>query len=301
MSLLHSKNVGAILRCYQGKPELVDNAVTLALASVDRMLSVQVGNRPFISRVEILIPMDEGYAEKDCGETAGKLRKAIAERSWKGVVFVSEVRHGDIFVGLLNYGTAKLLRAGCDYGVILSKEAEAYFTTEAAEDLVHAAEAGALAMGLAITELTQSIMQGRIANTFAMWHLMSLMQVGGFDLRSAKPKKEAPIKSRAEAWDQGKLFYAYDNAGVEEIVPLIRLTRTFGPCVAPIFPRGDGVKVWKAPDPVTDPDGYVRHVNKMGTKFIRQSYYAVSEHTDPELSFLKGGVMESYRHADYIK
>lgn len=296
--LLDSKKVGALLRCFAREPNLVDNAVALAVASVERMLSVQVGGRSFVSRVEILVPTDDAYAEKDCGETAPKLREVIRAKGWKGV-FVSEVKYGDIFVGILNYGTAKLLRAGCDYGIVLSKEAEAYFTNEAAEDLVTAAEAGALAMGLAITELTESIMQGRIANTFAMWHLMSLVQVGCFDARSAKPKKDAPIKSRAEAWESGKLFYAYDNAGVEEIVPLIRLVRTFGPCIAPVLPRGNGVKVWQAPDPKTDPEGYARHVNKLGTKFIRQSHFAQVENTD--LSFLMGGVMPSYRHPDYIK
>lgn len=300
MSLLHSKNIGALVRCFARESGLVDNAVHLAIASVERMLSVAIEGRAFVSRVEILIPMDPDYAEKDCGETAARLRETIKAKNWKNV-FVSEVRHGDIFVGILNYGAAKLLRAGCDYGIILSKEAETYFTVEAAQDLIQAAESGALAMGLAITELTESIMQGRIANTFTMWHLMSLIQVGGFDLRSAKPKKEAPIKSRAEAWEKGKLFYVYDNAGVEEIVPLIRLIRTFGPCIAPILPRGEGVKIWQAPDPATDHEGYVRHINKMGTKFVRQSYFAVSEQTDPEMSYLKGGVMDSYRHPDYIK
>ncbi len=300
MSLLHSKKIGALLRCFAREAALVDNAVTLALASVERMLSVQVGGRPFVSRVEILVPMDDAYAEKDCGETAPKLREAIKAKGWKNV-FVSEVEKGDIFVIVLNYGNAKLLRAGCDYGIILSKEAEAYFTAEAAEDLVAAAEAGALAMGLAITELTESIMQGRIANTFAMWDLVSLLQVSGFDLRSAKPKKDAAIKSCAQAWDSAKNFYVYDNAGVEEIVPLIRLVRTFGPCIAPILPRGEGIKVWRSPDPNTDPEGYRRHRDKMGTKFVRQSYFAQAEGTDPELSFLKGGVMPAYRHPDYIK
>jgi len=298
--LLHTKKVGAIVRCFARETALVDNTISLVLASVERMLSVSVSSRPFVSRVEILVPMDEAYIEKDCGATAPKLRETIKDKGWKDV-FISEVRHGDIFVGLLNYGAAKLLRAGCDYGIILSKEAEAYFTAEAAEDLVTATEAGALATGVAITELTESIMQGRIANTFAMWHLMALMQVGGFDLRSAKPKKEAPIKSRAEAWDSAKNFYAYDNAGVEEIVPLIRLVRTFGPCVAPILPRGEGVKIWEAPDPKIDQEGYTRHVNKLGTKFIRQSYFAQAEGTDPEMSFLKGGVMPAYRDPDYIK
>lgn len=298
--LLDSKKVGALLRCFAREPNLVENVIALAVASVERMLSVQVGGRLFVSRVEILVPVDDAYAEKDCGQTAPKLREIIRAKSWKGV-FVSEVKHGDIFVGILNYGMAKLLRAGCDYGLVLSKEAEAYFTTEAAEDLVAAAEAGALVTGVAINELTESVMQGRVANTFAMWHLMSLVQVGCFDARSAKPKKDAPVKSQAEAWDGVKNFYAYDNAGVEEIVPLIRLVRTFGACIAPVLPRGDGVKVYRAPDPDVDLEGHIRHVNKLGTKFVRQSYFAQAENTDPEMSFLRGGVMVSYRHPDYIK
>lgn len=296
--LLHTKKIGALVRCFARESGLVNNAVELALASVERMLSVKIHGQNFVSRIEILVPMDPDYDERDCSETAAKLREAIAKRQWKGV-FVSEVRHGDIFVGLLNYGMAKLLRSGCDYGVILSKEAESYFTLEAAEDFIGAAESGALVAGLAINELTESIMQGRIANTFSMWHLMSLVQVGCFDLRNAKPKKEAPIKSRAEAWDSGKGHWNYDLAGVEEIIPLIRLMRTFGPCIAPVLPRGDNVRVWKTPDPSEDAEGYTRHINKLGTKFVRQSHFAYQEHTD--LSFLQGAVMPAYQHPDYIK
>jgi hypothetical protein len=293
VSFLNNKKVGALLRCFAREDGLLDNAVALALASIERMRSVSVGDLLFISRIEVLVPVDPAYAEKDSGKTASVLRTAIAERGWKDV-FVSEVSHGDLFVGVLNYGLAKLLRAGCDYGVILSKEAESYFTTEAATDLIAAADAGARVCGLAIAELSESICHGRIANTFAMWHLLSLAQVGFFDPRSAKPKLDAPIKSRAEAWAHGKNFYVYDNAGVEEIIPLIRLVRTFGPCIAPIIPRGAGVPVWKAPDPVADPAGYERHINKLSTKFVRQSYFAVCEHADPEMSFLRGGVMEAY-------
>lgn len=296
--LLNTKKIGALVRCFARESGLVNNAVELALSSVERMLSVKIQNWAFVSRVEILVPADPDYAEKDCGETAAKLREAITKRSWKGV-FVSEVKHGDIFVGLLNYGMAKLLRGGCDYGIVLSKEAESYFTTEVAKDLLQAAEAGALVAGLAINEFTESIMQGRIANTFSMWHLMSLVQVGCFDLRNGKSKKDTPIKSRAEAWGSGKGHWNYDLAGVEEIIPLTRLMRTFGPCIAPILPRGDNVLVWKTPDPSKDPEGYERHINKLGTKFVRQHHFADQEHAD--LSFLQGAVMPAYRHPDYIK
>ncbi len=299
--LLDSKKVGALLRCFALESRLVDNAVALALASIERMLSVSVQGRQFVSRVLILVPMDEAYTQKDCGETAGKLREAIKARGWNKSVLVHEVRHGgDMFVGILNYGMVKLLRSGCDYGIVLSKEAEAYFTSEAAEDLVSAVEAGAKVAGLAITELTESVMQGRITNTFAMWDLEALGQAGNFDFRNAAPRKEAQIKSVAEAWDSGKNFYTYNNAGVEEIIPLIQLVRMFGSCIAPILPRGGGVRIWKVPDRNVDPDGHLRHVNKLGTKFVRQSYFAVLLGIDPEMSFLKGGIIPAYRHPDYF-
>ncbi len=298
--LLNTKKVGALLRCFAREPKFLASTLEVTLASIEKMLSVKVSGMPFISRIEVLVPRDESYVEHDFGGTAASLRQAIASRSWKNV-FVTEVKHGDIFVGLLNYGMAKLLRGGCDYGVVLSKEAESYFSVEAAEDFIRAAESGALVAGLAINELTESIMQGRIANTFSMWHIMSLIQVGCFDLRNAKQKKETPITCRAEAWDAQKGHWQYDLAGVEEIIPLIRLMRTFveQPCIAPILPRGDGIKVWKAPEPQVDPEGYTRHVNKLGTKFVRQSHFADQENAD--LSFLQGGVMEAYRNVDYIK
>ncbi len=299
--LLHTKKIGALLRCFAREPDLVDNAVNLALASVERMLSVKIHGQNFVSRVEILVPMDPDYDERDCGETAARLRKAIANHGWRDV-FVSEVEYGDIFVGLLNYGMAKLNRGRCDYGIVLSKEAESYFTTEAAEDLLQAAEAGALVAGLAIDELTESIMRGRIANTFAMWHILSLAQVSGFDLMNAKPKRESPFKSSAETWDPIKGYSHYTLAGVEEIKPLIELIRQrkrVGPCIAPILPRGDNVRIWRAPDPLQDPEGHERHLNKLGTKMLRQAYFAKS--SDADLDFIAGGVMPAYRNPGYIK
>lgn len=296
MSLLKNRKVGALLRCFARTPEQVDGAVAQTISSVHTMLKVKVGDDPFVRRVEILVPLDQSYGDCDCGQTSGKLRDAVLTSGLEHV-YVNEVSHGDIFVGVLNYGIAKLLRAGCDYGVILSKEAEAYFTAEAAQELVTAIEGGAKVTGIALNELTESVMQGRIANTFAMWDLMALMQVGGFDWRSAKPKKDSVIVTRAQTWDAKKGLSAYDLAGVEEIVPMIRMVRTFGPCIAPVLPRSGGV--WEAPNPTTDPIGYERHVNKLGTKFVRQNHFADQEHAD--LSFLMGGVMEAYQNPNYIK
>lgn len=287
--LLHNKKVGALLRCFARSSEQLDTTIENTMNSIRRMQAVEVADRRFISRIEVLVPMDPHYAEMDCGETAERLRSCIKQEDCPNV-FVNEVEHGDIFVSILNYGIAKLLRSGCDYGVIFSKEAETYFTPETVEDMLLAAEKGARAVGVAISELTESVMEGRIANTFAMWHLMSLVQVGCFDHRNAKPKKNAPIVHRAEAWQpDNKNFWSYDLAGVEEIIPLIRLIRTFGPCIAPLRPRGEGIPVWKTPDPRTDYEGWVRHTNKIGTKFVRQSYFAGQENVD--LSFIKGGIL----------
>lgn len=301
MSLLHTKKIGALLRVFAKKPELVAGAIEQTLALAEKFATIAVDGQPIVRRIEVLVPRDESYADVDCGETAAALRAAIESLDWaNGRVFVSEVRHGDLFCGILNYGMARLLRAGCDYGIVASKEAGSYFNQETAETMVRAAEAGARAIGLAITELEQSIMEGRIANTMAMWHIESLMQVGGFDLKSAKPKKNNLTAHKVQAWDKSREepLWAYDLAGVEEIIPLVRLVQTFGPCIATLLPQGEGVQRYVVPDPVTNRAGYERHLNKMGTKRERQTYFANSE--DADLTFLKGGVMEQYRHPEFF-
>lgn len=299
--LLNSKKVGALLRVFAKKPEFVSGAVAQTLELAEKFATIKVDGQPVVRRIVILVPRDESYGDVDCGETATALRTAIESLDWaKGHVFVSEVRHGDLFCGILNYGMARLLRAGCDYGIVASKEAGSYFNQATAEAMVTAAESGARAIGLAITELTASIMEGRIANTMSMWHIESLMQVGGFDLRAAKPMKNNVIVHKVQAWDKSRdePQWSYDLAGVEEIIPLVRLVQTFGPCIAPLLPQGEGVQLYVVPDPTTDRAGYERHLNKMGTKRERQTFFANSEGAD--ITYLKGGVMEAYRHPDYI-
>jgi hypothetical protein len=296
MSLLDNQKIGALLRVFAKQPEFVEGAVQQVLELAEKFLTVSINGKPVVSRIEILIPRDESYTDVDCGETAEAIRIAIKDLYWaKGRIFISEVKHGDIFCGILNYGMAKLLQRGCTYGIIASKEAKSYFNQETASDMVAAAEAGALAIGVAITELTESILQGRITNTMAMWKIIPLIQVGGFDLRSAKPKKDNVIIHRVQAWDATKdvPMWAYDLQGVEEIIPLARLTNIFGPCIAPLYPRGEGVQHYIVPDPAIDKEGYLRHCNKMGTKRERQTYFALSEGVD--LTFIAGGIMEAYR------
>lgn len=299
--LLDNKKIGALLRVFAKKPELVLGAVEQTLELAQKLAAVMVSGRRMIRHIEILIPMDKRYADVDCGVTASALRKALALCDWAdGCVFVSEVRVGDIFCGVLNYGMSALAAKGCAYGIVASKEAGSYFNTETAAVMVKAATDGALAIGVALSELSESIMQGRIANTMAMWEIPSLQQFGGFDLRSAKPKKDNVIIHKVQAWDKSREtpFWEYDLAGVEEIISLCRLVDMFGPCIAPVLPQGEGVQHYIIPNPTTDRAGYERHLNKMGTKRERQTFFANSVGAD--LTFLMGGVMEGYRDPQFF-
>lgn len=282
--------IGLILRVFSPKVEQVANNVALVRGMVEKAIEVSV-----FDRIDILIPADSRFDDSDCGKTAPALRKEFSGAS--DLIFISEVTRGDIFCGLLNYGVAFQSRHGIDYSMIMSFGVQSYATPETFSAMLKAVEDGALVVGVAVDELSESIIDGRIANTFAMWHNISLLSVGGFDLRAAKPRKDDRLAKYLRGWSReqedkignGEVFYHF--AGVEEIIPLIRMTDTFGKCIASIVPQG-AVKEWIAPNPVEDPEGYARHIKKLGTKFERQAAFAALEGSD--LSFIKGGVMDAY-------
>lgn len=287
---LSEKTGGLILRVYAHKEEQIPERINMikeAIASARRMT---MDSEQFIRRIDILVWADKSYKDSDCGKTASILREELREE--KGV-FVSEVMHADIFCSILNYGVVHQLRKGIDYSMIASSEAFTYMTPEIMFDMIEAARNSALAIGVAINELSESILEGRIANTLAMWHNESLMTVGGFDLRAAMPLNErSAFYMKGWSKDEGVVYYPL--AGVEEVIPLARMIQTYGPCVAPLVPRGNGVKQYMAPSPITHYDLWMRHISKMGTKFERQSALLASIGAD--LSYIKGGVMEDYRH-----
>jgi hypothetical protein len=96
-----------------------------------------------------------------------------------------------------------------------------------------------------------------------------------------------------KGWHQRQGEVNYHLAGVEEVIPLARLVDTFGPCLAPIRPRGKGVQQYRVPDPKIEPDLWLRHVSKMGTKLERQTALLAMVGYDP--TFLAGGLMPGYR------
>jgi len=288
---LSRKKVGMILRVYATKAEDVPNRAAMIEKAVVAARKATVDDKSLVSRIDVLVWIDQNYKDADCGQTAEALRQKF---SGEKNLFVSEVAHGDVFCGILNYGVVHQLRHGCDYSLIVSAEAFSYMTPETMEVMVDAACSGARAIGVAINELTQSILEGRIANTFAMWHNESLMTIGGFDLRAAKPISEFTTHyMRGWSEEKGDNVY-YHLAGVEEVIPLARLAETFGPCIAPILPSGEGVQRYQAPDPAKQPDLWFRHISKMGTKLERQSAHLAAIGCD--VSYIRGGVMSEYRH-----
>ncbi|MFA5099213.1 MAG: hypothetical protein WC461_03345 [Candidatus Paceibacterota bacterium] len=284
------KKVGLILRVYAAKEDQITARAMMIEKAVAAAREATVDGQQLIRRIDVLVWSDKNYTESDCGQTAAALREKF---SGEKNLFISEFFYGDIFCGILNYGIVHQLRHGVDYSIIASAEAFSYMTPETTEAMVDAACSGALAIGVAINELTQSILDGRLANTFAMWDNVSLMTVGGFDLRAAKPANDS-VAYFMRGWSPEKeenVFYHL--AGVEEVIPLARMVETFGPCLAPILPRGEGVQHYQAPDPAVNPELWQRHIAKMGTKFERQCALLASIGIDP--SFLKGGVIPEYR------
>jgi len=294
---LARKKVGMILRVYATEENHIPDRVAMVEEAVVAARKATVDGRQLIQRIDVLVWADKDYVEADCGQTAGKLRKKLRGEP---NLFVSEVTCGDLYCGLLNYGISHQTRHGVDYSIIVSAEAFSYMTPETMSDMVDAACKGARAIGVAIKELTDLILAGSIANTFAMWHNESLMTVDGFDLNAAKPlvgSWDSTIRSINGFNEQENRVVTYHLAGEEEVIPLARMIRTFkkfGPCIAPILPRGKGVQRYQAPDPVKNPDLWLRHISKMGTKAQRQAILLALVNAD--LDFLKSGIMPEYRH-----
>jgi len=283
---MNERKVGLLVRGFARRSQDVPDRVAMMRELIAKARAADVAGFPFIKRVDVLVwaSQDEYPDQCDCGELAPALRELYRDDRR---VFVHEVRTGDLFCSLLNYGIAKQLRAGCDYSVIASAEANAYWGSDVPTQMARAAGAGARAIGVAINELTESVLAGRIANTMAMWHLESLVTVGAFDLRAQKPRNDQEARFMRGTGRDGTARM-YHLAGVEEVIPLARLVDTFGPCIAPIVADDEHLR-YRLPDAQADPEGYEAHLAKFGTKLERQIAFLSS--VDSDLSHLHGGVM----------
>jgi len=281
------KTIGLLLRVFAVKESDIPKRIEMIKGFIDRAQAINIQGKPVFRKIDVLVWMDQRYELRDCGKTADAMRKALHYEN----VRVHKVEHGDLFCATLNYGIAI---QKTDYSMIASAEARTYLNQATMERVVQALCDGARVSGVAINELTQSILEGRIANTFAIWHRISLITAGGFDLSAAMPyDMELAYFVRGYNEQGNKVFY--HKSGVEEMIPLAELVKNWDACIAPVLPcQDDGTEVrYEEPNAVTQPELYERYVSKMGTKWKRQIINLLSVNCDD--SHLKGGVMEAYR------
>ena len=283
MSIKDTKRFGLLLRTFATKQEDVMNRVD----AIEEM-ALRADLLTLFSRIDVLVWADKRYPDSDCGGTVSALNENTMFRACRRV---HNFESGDLFCGILNYGIAKQMRDRIDYTMIASTEAIDYLNDVNVDSMLVALEHGARATGVAINELTESVMAGRLANTMCMWDTVALMSVGGFDFRAAKPMNDKNAHYLRGMSPEGKEVY-YPLAGVEEVIPLARLVDTYGPCLAPILPWG--VARYQLPDPALQSELYARHMKKFGTKLERQT--ALLSSVGYDLSYLAGGVMPEYRN-----
>lgn len=296
LKLLERNRVGALLRVYAYTPEAVWGQVSSAVETLRRLLTLRTGGRPTFNRIDFLVSSDPNFEDTDCGLTTERLREMVRAEFPDAPVNVFEIKRGDIYCMLLNYGIANQLEDRIAYSMVLSHLAGSYATEETVNGLLSAMYKKARVAGVAIDELAPLVHKGYLMNTFAMWHNKSLMTVGGFDLLAAKPALEhAHKKEKVTGWSEKKAArhgdgtVEYHVAGCEEIIPLTRLVQFFGKCIAVVEPKGEGME-WKEHDSAADPRAYHRHLAKVATKEERQRRMAATQGVD--LEFIQRGLME---------
>lgn len=249
------KKIGLLLRSYAKKEEDVPSVVERALKSIEHASKLRDRSyRTLFSSILVLVPRDY-----DCGLTADLIREQIARRDFSTRVMVAKT-DGHHSCGTLNSGINFLeSRENLDYAVIISNKAIEALTTDAMEAMIEAFDHGAKVVGVAVDELQDVVLEGRIQNTFAGWDVKALCEVGGFD----------------------------SEKGVEEIAPTVRLVRQYGPCIAVLNPNEK-----PALDIRKTADGDARHKEVMTTKIARQLEEA--QRVGADFSFIKSGIMPGY-------
>jgi hypothetical protein len=266
-----------LIRAFSQKPELVAQTVKSVVDTVLLASELQIAGSLWFKNILVVIPLDGRYQQHDCGNTASALNDQL-EHIEDTRVSIEIVQSGDNFCGTLNFGVRKLVAAGSDFVTILSHGARDYLTDEIAYKIGFALSKGAKVVGVALDELSESVKQGRVANTFATWDARALIEVGGFDIRASQS-------------DSGDVN-VNSVAGVEEIIPSIRLVRKYGRCIAVV--EASSKHKWIAPALATDPTGYTAHNDKMISKLRRQQIRAGEIGED--LAMLEQAVMPTLPH-----
>jgi hypothetical protein len=181
------------------KAEDVSDRVAKVLKNARQALDV-AAEFPELRFVKIVVAEDY-----DCGKTLPSLTSKIkADQNLAAHVEVLGVR-GYHSCEVLNLGL-RAFSAEATHALIVSGKAMPYFTAKDLRKINSAFAKGAKVAGLAVAELRDIVLSGRIQNTFAAWETATLHEAGMFNSAN----------------------------DVEEIQPLVRIVRKFGRCIAPI-------------------------------------------------------------------
>ncbi len=249
-----SKKYGLLLRSYAKKACDAEDVAERAMMSVIRGYYHHTNDgADTFEQIVVLVPRDY-----DCGDTAGIIRKELEKEGLtdRAIVLAPQGHHS---CGVLNAGIELLEGEGIERAVIISNKTITALTNQAMNAVSIAFEHGAKVVGVGVDELEEIVRAGRVQNTFAVWDIKALMEVGGFD----------------------------SDGGVEEIVPSIRLVRKYGQCIAVLVPSETStLNIRKSPD------GEARHKEVMDTKLARQQTEA--DRLGADLSILTDGLMALY-------
>lgn len=248
------KKFGIILRSYAKNEKDLDVAVFRAIKSIAyaRELRNENTDETFFSEIVVLVP-----ACQDCGSTALKILDGVDHLKAPPVAVMSV--DGNPSSDVLNSGIELLSDLGINYATIVSHKAMNALTIQNMDAIVEAFNNGAKVVGIALAELHDIVMQGRLQNTFCCWDIEALQDVGGFD----------------------------SKIGVEEITPLVRLIREHGTCVGVLAPSQT-----KPLDISKATDGIQRHEKIMQTKIERQLQEL--QRIDATFETIQSGIMPGY-------
>lgn len=296
-------NIGVLLRTYSPRYEDVEANVKMMREVAAKLFAIpysQGGRNPFCTRVNILVWSDDRFLDSqgnrlaDCGVTAFSLRHVFLDDVQ---VAVHEIKHGDIYCTILNYGVARQYSILVDHSLILSKEAISYVNQETIWAMIEAMRSGALVASVAVNEIRDLVLQGCVSNTFAMWYLPSLLQVGGFDIRDAKPlpgDEPHVVPYWSEGRDLSEKPLLMHDAGVGEVLPACHMFREFGhPVIAPILPQGESAQGGYE-QKSDDPTRAAWNQAKFATKKAR--LWSILKRSGYSLDYLKQAVMPAYRN-----
>lgn len=262
MKTIERHPVGIIFRAFAAKSSQIDERIILVNEAIKKALNLYYKEMPVFKYVDVLVPSNKLFPSVDCGEMVEKL-KALWNEEKRVRIHKSM---GDLFCGTLNTGIAIQSESGIKYSLIASPDAHSYLTEENVFEMLKKADDGAKIVGLAIHELRESIQEGKVANTFCLWHNRSLVTVGGFNLLSAEAENEKRSHYLEGSDAAGNPVY-YKINGVEEVIPAALMVKTFGRCISIVEPQDEDQKY----EVVSDPEIQKRHNAKMATKNARQN------------------------------